>query len=481
MIRETKSVCPECKKLIPARLIEENGRIFMEKECKEHGYYKEYCYHKDFYEKVMDYFKYVEGNGEEIKGCPHKCNTCKKHKTETALAVIDLTSRCNLNCEYCFANANKRIYEPSTKQIKETISFLRKKQPRCNAILFSGGEPTLREDLFEILDHVKKERFDCPMIATNGIRIAKDPKFTKELVNHGVGVIYLSFDGLSEKTNRYKKSHLYIKNIIKNCRKSGMQIMLVPAVAKGINDNEVYGLIKFAIKNSEVIRGINFQPIGFSGRADYDPDKRYTIPDLCKDIEKQSNGKIKADSFYPVNACTPLTNFFEALTNEKMIKFSMHPMCGMATYIHVENGKVIPITEFLDVGKFIELCDRYTNEFNGKDGFERTIVNAKFIAELQGTVKKKVEVLPFLANLILRRDYKALEEFHKKTLFIGAMHFQDCFNLDLQRLQRCGVHYVTPDKHIIPFCAYNNLGYREKIENKFSKCGYSNLGFRKTI
>ncbi len=47
------------------------------------------------------------------------------------------------------------------------------------------------------------------------------------------------------------------------------------------------------------------------------------------------------------------------------------------------------------------------------------------------------------------------------------MHFQDAYNLDTERLQRCGAHYATPDGRIIPFCAYNTL-HRKGVEDRFS-------------
>ncbi|MDL5503178.1 MAG: radical SAM protein, partial [Candidatus Methanoperedens sp.] len=53
------------------------------------------------------------------------------------------------------------------------------------------------------------------------------------------------------------------------------------------------------------------------------------------------------------------------------------------------------------------------------------------------------------------------------TLFIGSMHFMDLYNMDLERIKRCGVHYATPDGKIIPFCTYNTI-HREQVEKKFS-------------
>jgi hypothetical protein len=62
-------------------------------------------------------------------------------------------------------------------------------------------------------------------------------------------------------------------------------------------------------------------------------------------------------------------------------------------------------------------------------------------------------------------SYKSLGNFMQRVLMIGIMHFQDPYNFDLERLERCGIHYAIPDGRIIPFCAMNSI-YRPKIEEQ---------------
>jgi hypothetical protein len=47
-----------------------------------------------------------------------------------------------------------------------------------------------------------------------------------------------------------------------------------------------------------------------------------------------------------------------------------------------------------------------------------------------------------------------------------AMHFQDLYNMDLEKLQRCGIHYILPDGRIIPFCSYNTVIAVDHLKNK---------------
>jgi 7,8-dihydro-6-hydroxymethylpterin dimethyltransferase len=70
-----------------------------------------------------------------------------------------------------------------------------------------------------------------------------------------------------------------------------------------------------------------------------------------------------------------------------------------------------------------------------------------------------------ILNIFRMGTRESLIEFHNRTLFLGVMHFQDLHNMDLERLQRCGIHYVLPDGRIIPFCSYNTV-HRSRFSNK---------------
>jgi uncharacterized radical SAM superfamily Fe-S cluster-containing enzyme len=74
-----------------------------------------------------------------------------------------------------------------------------------------------------------------------------------------------------------------------------------------------------------------------------------------------------------------------------------------------------------------------------------------------------------ISNALIRHDYTAIGDFHTKSMFIGMMHFQDKYNQDEERLQRCDIHYLTPDLRIIPFCSFNVIPewYRDKIQQKY--------------
>ncbi len=107
------------------------------------------------------------------KGCPFDCGICSNHLTGTLLANIDLTNRCNMACPICFADAGGRVYEPTLDQVRAMMQVLRSEEPvPCPAVQFSGGEPTVRDDLPEIVAMAKQMGFSQIQLATNGLRLA---------------------------------------------------------------------------------------------------------------------------------------------------------------------------------------------------------------------------------------------------------------------------------------------------------------------
>jgi len=151
----------------------------------------------------------------------------------------------------------------------------------------------------------------------------------------------------------------------------------------------------------------------------------------------------------------------------------VHPHCGAATYVFVEGEKLIPITRFIDVEALFSLLDKIVNKIEEKRIVGKVEAIAKLVKELPEVIDikkapKSINVLKLLTEVFKEGTHEALAEFHHKSLFIGCMHFQDAYNFDLERVQRCGIHYAIPDGRIIPFCSYNTI-HRETVEKKFAK------------
>jgi len=78
-----------------------------------------------------------------------------------------------------------------------------------------------------------------------------------------------------------------------------------------------------------------------------------------------------------------------------------------------------------------------------------------------------LNIKKLLTGAAIWGNYDSLTQLKSKSLFIGLMWFQDSFNLDVDRLKRCVIHYTTPEG-IVPFCTYNGIGFGKKIREKHS-------------
>jgi hypothetical protein len=480
----TNSVCPECGgvNVLPAIVFEKNGKVFIKRTCKKHGVIEEvYWEDAKLYEKMRKYGYDGKGIGNpntriQTETCPLDCGLCPRHKSHTALANMVVTNRCDLSCWYCFffAKENDPVYEPSLEQIRQMLRTLRNTKPvSSNAIQFTGGEPTLREDIIDIIKMAKEEGFEHIQLNTHAINLSRNLALAKAIRKAGVNTIYMSFDGVSPKTN--PKNHWEVAGAIENCRKAGMGVVLVPTIIKGINEHEAGQIINFALNNIDVVRGVNFQPVSLVGRM---PRKlrdkqRITIPGLIKSLEEQTHGTIGKQDFYTVPCMGAITRFVEALTGKDEYSLSNHFACGVATYLFLDDDKVVPVTRFIDVPGFFAYLDEKAEEI--KNGKNKYLTSLKVLKKLGTFIDKEkqpkdMNLYKILYNALLKHNYSALGAFHKKSLFIGMMHFMDTYNYDTERVQRCNIHYVMPDQRVVPFCSFNVFPdmYRDKTQGEFS-------------
>jgi uncharacterized radical SAM superfamily Fe-S cluster-containing enzyme len=486
VIGKTRSICPECLTPIDAEIVKKDERILLVKVCGEHGVFVDtYFSSAEDYQRFSRYGHLGDGldnpNTSATKGCPLDCGLCENHKSATVLANIDLTNRCNLSCPICFATAEKSgyLYEPSLEQIGMMLRRLREEKPLpCFAVQFAGGEPTLREDLPEIIEMAIAMGFSYVQLATNGMKFARSEEYCRKIRKTSLATVYLQFDGITPepylKTRGFNALPYKLK-AIENMRKTGLNnVVLVPTLVKGVNDGQVADIIDFGLKNIDIVRGVNFQPVSFTGRIDRSKlkEERITIPDFLELVEKQTGGAIKKSDFYTVPSMEPISRLIEAWTGEPQVKLTCHPHCGCATYVLYDKGEVLPITKLIDVDGLLNTLDSLGQEAR-KPGFSRINMIKKLLVDTPRHIKRldvpvNVDIVNLLKKFIAGDYAGALCEFHNNAFFIGAMHFQDPYNLDLERLQRCAIHYATPDGRIIPFCSYN-IFYRDAVQRKFAE------------
>src|SRR5437762_1621139 len=254
-------------------------------------------------------------------------------------------------------------------------------------------------------------------------------------------------------------------------------ICFVPTMVNSFNDDQAGEILNYAIKNRDVVKGVNFQPVSLTGRIPEEDRRklRYTLSDLAYDLEEQT-GYLTRDDWYPVPFVAPISELVSVLTDTAKPSFTSHPACGLASYLFLENGKdPVPITRFIDVEGLME--DLWLLAQDTKEKKIKFTSKLKALQLLKRHFKPEEapegmglsKMLKILNRMFTKGDKAGAAEFSWSTMYVGGMHFQDNYNYDIERVKRCVIHYATPDGKVIPFCAYNTgPNFREEIEKKFA-------------
>ncbi|MGI6012114.1 MAG: radical SAM (seleno)protein TrsS [Ruminococcus sp.] len=437
---ETKSVCPVCLRKIPARNVKYKEEVYMEKKCPDHGFFRTLIW-----EGAPDYESWrqerrketpVNPEREKRKGCPYDCGLCPDHRQKTCCVLLEVTGRCNLGCPVCFASSEASVSEdPSLEEIGHWYDMLMEKGGPFN-IQLSGGEPTMREDLGQIIEMGREKGFSFFQLNTNGIRLAGDREYGKKLASAGLNCVFLQFDGFREETYRMLRGRMLLeekKQVIDVCKELGIGVVLVPTLAKGVNTEEVGDILRFALENMPVVRGVHFQPLSYFGRYDgHDPMRRYTLPRLLRDIERQTQGRMRAEDFRAGNAENPYCSFsgnFVQMGDGTLRSWGSKSTCG---------------------------CGGEKNALP-----DASLRARKFVARRWSAGRPEVKSVQSVKGCCSTGSLdEFLERVENHSLAVSCMTFMDAWNLDLERLKECYIHVVEQreGRNLIPFCAYNLTG-----------------------
>lgn len=150
--------------------------------------------------------------------------------------IWNITGRCNLNCKYCW-DIFKKEKEMDTLKAKEIVDKI--SGNKCGMLLFTGGEPLVRSDLFELISYAGSKEISNIKICTNGVLI---DRYIQDIITSPVAEIHISLDSLSGNDKQYRgyKVENIIKNInlLKEKARSNQKIVLVTVI-------DIYNLQNF--------------------------------------------------------------------------------------------------------------------------------------------------------------------------------------------------------------------------------------------
>ncbi len=180
------------------------------------------------------------------------------------IVVWNCTRQCNLHCVHCYANAVSHI-SPGIMNTREGKVFI------CDiaefgvpVLLFSGGEPLLREDIFELTSFAK-EKGIRPVLSTNGTLITRS--VAKKINNIGFAEVGISLDGIGANNDRFrgkKGAFEAALNGIRNCVALGLRVSLRLTITR-FNYKDIPALFKLA--EEEGISRICFYHLTYVGRG----------------------------------------------------------------------------------------------------------------------------------------------------------------------------------------------------------------------
>lgn len=492
-IGRTESICPECLKVIPAEKTVHADGIYLEKSCSEHGGFKVLIWEgsRESYEawgKDRKPSDQVPGTRPKEKGCPYDCGLCIRHERRGCCVLLEVTSRCNLGCPVCFAEAGGLdSRDVPVEELGRQMDYLMSHGGPFN-LQISGGEPTMRNDLPKIIRMGREKGFSFFQLNTNGLRLAEEPGYAEELKEAGLSCVFLQFDGLTDQVYKVLRGRALWKikqAAVDACERAGLGVILVPVVTPGVNEDQVGAILSYGVSRMPVVRGVHFQPISYFGRClDAQGSYRITIPKLLELIEEQTNGQMHRADFTGGNATNPYCTFQANYFRQE--DGSLQPMIhGTArAYAASEQAREFVARQWAGpelkeasgaccCGEKTEEtgacgCGMETEEAAGGCGCgEKTEETAGECCCGAGPETSDEGCCCCGEDTAqMQLDTASLDEFlrnlHNNTFAVSGMLFQDACSLDLERLRRCYILETDSRYGMVPFCAYNMTSLKGK-------------------
>lgn len=444
----TTSLCNECHTPINAKIVFEDGNVYLMKTCKEHGFQKVIIADDiEFYKNIRNFNKASEyprvPHTSTDYGCPLDCGICPDHEQHSCLTLIEVTDRCNLTCPTCYASSSPTHGRHRTlDEIKAMFEAVVLSEGEPDVVQLSGGEPTIHPQFFEIMDLAKTYPIKHLMLNTNGVRIAKDKDFAKRLASYAPDFeLYLQFDSFNPSVlekMRGKDLTDIRRKALEHLNELNLSTTLVVTLQKGENDQELGTILDFAMKQ-RCVRGVTFQPTSVSGRLDhFDPAvDRMTNSEVRRLIVEQS----------------------DLFTSDDIIPVPCNPDALLMAYALKVKDEVAPLTRYINPEELLN-NSKNTIVYEQDERLHQHMLQMFSTGVSVDAVQEEVhELLCCLPEVI------APDMGYDNIFRIIVMNFMDAYDFDVRAIKKSCVHIAQPDGKIIPFETMN-LFYRDEFKDK---------------
>lgn len=460
VVGETVSLCPVCLRRVPARFERVGRDVFLAKRCAEHGDSRTIIWRGP-----PDFEDWRAGRAAELQGagacgcggarrdggarrapadrlvlargdddCPTACGLCAAHRQSTCCVLLEVSGRCDLSCPVCFAASGRSGRDPSLAEIERWCEHLAEAAPGCNVQL-SGGEPTVRDDLPDVIRTARARGVSFIQLNSNGLRLAREPGYAEQLAEAGLSTVFLQFDGVEEAPYRILRGAPLLSHklaAVDRCAEAGLGVVLVPTLLPAVNTDQIGAIVELAVAHLPAVRGVHFQPISYFGRTDgalagHDGG-RITLPEVVRTVVEQTDGRLPLEGFKPAAV--------------------EHPSCSFrGEFILLPDGRIRALGDGgADGGRVsaaaLDKARRTAARWSGAPEPARRCCCSPTPVEHPGD-----SATDSWGGL--------LQEMRGRTFSVTGMAFQDAWTVDLQRLRHCCLHVLSRDLRLVPFCAYN--------------------------
>jgi len=445
LLKTTRSRCPVCHGSCEAAVLkthERPQRVYLAKTCPEHGPSMA-CISSDarFYWLAKGGGGCCDDGSSSCCGGGAACCADEEGRDgtlgdnaagccdgeddpfetlSTCVALIEIVNSCNLSCPTCYADSplgssGAKLDAVPLENLRERIEGVVARKGVIDILQFSGGEPTLHPQFFELLDWAQRHPgIRYVLINTNGVRIAKDDEFAARLRDAQVPgklQLYLQFDGVQEAGQRWLRGADLRALRAEAIHRCGALPVTLAMTVTPENLPHLWEAIAFGLEFANV-RGICFQPMFGSGRTPglALPEPRLNTADIILAAVAQSHGRLTYEDFTPLPCGDP--------------------NCATIGYLLKIGGQVRSVSEFID--------------FSRMQGF----LKDKIAYRLEDLAQCGCESEP-LGDLLKRFE---LDE--RNTFRLLVKPFMDSVTWDEDRIDRCCTHVIRPDGKLDSFCRY---------------------------
>ncbi len=489
-----RAFCNNCGALVTARQEPREGQVFLVKDCPECGS-TETLISADSERYLTK--RHLDGEHPEPAGCALNCLECRR-KRQPSFIFLDITNRCNSNCPICINNTPSMgfLFEPPLEYFEKVFDYFAALEPRPTVQLF-GGEPTVRRDLFEIIQMARDRRLRVRVV-TNGLRLANED-YCRRLVESRATIL-MAYDGSNTETYRVLRGNekyldVKLKALDNTAKLPGAKVGLMTCIAKGFNEDELPEMLQFCHERRGFVRGIYFLPLAQTWKTDeFDLEPpRMTTEDL--EVMLSDCFPDERIDFVPAGVIGELGAILKGLDATPPPFAGAHPNCE-SLYVLVSDGeKYVPLARYLK-GTLPEFIDALFaadarvkaraerlekglwGRFLGAIGLRRKYVKLRTLLTLAGTVRRNVKVgrllkgrgpgklyhlLAGLGGMLLRVKSRRILEKHttwQGTLQVIVLPFEDDSTLETERLERCPNSFAFYDPesaqvNYVPTCAWS--------------------------